>query len=242
MWEPRDLDVLARAVADLALGQWKHVENLLAADTPWLPANASYAIESAIKSLTVPPGHDPWHRDGWVFQLISWIAAVEARNGLVRVPQMDQASKGFDGLQLLTNRGRTRVKGAVVFEDKATDSPRQTIRTEVWPSFAAMEAGDRDSALAAEIASLLDRLPHVDSILAVDRIMRDPGSRMYRVSITAGAYHARRNKLGNLFKGFEETVTGDRARRYANILELDDLRPWMSALCARAVDLLERQR
>lgn len=242
VWVPRDLDELAQAIADLALGQWRHVERLLQSTNRWEAADADYAIDSAIRSLTVLSGKDPWHRDGWVFQLISWIAAVEANPGPARLPQMDQASKGLDGLQLVIGRLSGKVKGAIIFEDKATDSPRDTVRDDVWPSFVKLEAGDRSSALAAEIASLLDRVPNVDPQAAVDRIMRDPKGRAYRVSVTAGNHHAGHESLNGLFKGFETTVVGSRSRRYGNVLEVEDLRPWMSDLCARAIALLERAR
>lgn len=241
-WKPRDFDQLAQAIADLALGQWQHVEELLRTEGNWRPADANYALDGAIQLLSVPPGQNPWHRDGWVFQLISWIAAVEDNIGPARMPQMEQASKGFDGLQLVIDSSSGAARYLIIFEDKATDSPRDTVRDDVWPSFEALEAGVRNPALAAELGYLLARVPGADVRGTVDRIMRDPAGRRYRVSITAGSYHARAAAFNGLFDGFVSAVPGSRARRHGNVFEVSDLRPWMESLCGKAVELLETQR
>ncbi|PWB98222.1 hypothetical protein [Homoserinimonas hongtaonis] len=242
VWELGDFDALARAIADLALGQWRHVEALLKSASEWGPISEDYAIDSAINSLTVTTGSDPWHRDGWVFQLISWIAAVEADAGPVRAPQMDQASKGFDGLQLIFDTAGANVSHVLIFEDKATDSPRDTVRDDVWPSFRNLEEGQRNSALSAEVASLLDRVPGIDVPKTVDRIMREPAARAYRVSVTAKSFHADHETLRDLFKGFDEAVAGEPTRRRANVFKVEDLRPWMKELCTCAIELLEGAR
>ncbi|WDG17044.1 hypothetical protein [Microbacterium sp. Clip185] len=241
-WEPRDLDALATAVADLALGQWLHVEELLRSEEPWRVSGADYAIDGAISLLTVPAGKDPWHRDGWVFQLVSWLAAVEENDGPARIPQMDQASKGFDGLQIAVNSRSGQPKRIVVFEDKATNSPRDTVRDDVWKSFAELETGSRNPALAAEVGYLLSRIPLTDPRKTIDHLMRKQSGRAYRVSITTKAHHARAERFNGLFDGFEETVPGKRRRRRANVLEIADLRPWMDDLCDRAIAVLEGQR
>lgn len=242
-WESLDNEQLAAMVAQLALGQWRHVEGLLRSESGAGSVGPSYAINQAIRSLTVESGRDPWHRDGWVFQFISWIVAVESRKGdPARAPQMDQASKGFDGLQLVLNRNGSSVKGIIIFEDKASESPRDKVRDEVWPSFREMEAGERDAALASELASLLERLPHLNKLETVDRIMRDRKARRYRVSVTAGSHHAQGVHFSGLFDGYEEAVRGGRSRRYANVFEVNDLRAWMSTLSNRAVELLEAMR
>jgi hypothetical protein len=241
-WEPRDHETLARAIADLALGQSAHVERLLRSTDAWRSVPANYAIDAAIKSLSVAPSKDPWHRDGWVFQLISWIAAVEESDGLTRTPQMDQASKGFDGLQLEFAPGTEYVERAIVFEDKATDSPRDTVRDKVWPEFEDIEAGNRHPALAAEIGSLLRGRDEEAIQSTIDRIMRDPSGLAYRVSITTGQYHAQAAAFNGLFDGYEDSIPGRRRRRRGNVLEVDDLRNWMDSLCARAIELLENDR
>lgn len=241
-WESHDLDVLARAVADLALGQSEHVEELLRSSDAWKATGADYAIDGAIQLLSVPPGQDAWHRDGWVFQLISWIAAIEECDGPTRIPQMEQASKGFDGLQLEADKVSGEVKRVIVFEDKATNSPRRKVREEVWTSFQEVEDGDRDPALAAEVGFLLRSLPNINRAQVIDAIMRHSDARAYRVSVTCGSHHAWGKDFNGLYEGFEHVVPGQRHRRRGNVFEVADLRGWMDRLCSRAIELLEDDR
>ena len=241
-WVLKDLDALALAIADLALGQWAHVEAILRTSGDWIEADANYAIDAAVHDLTVPAGKDPWHRDGWMFQMISWIVAVEAGAGPARPPQMDLASKGFDGLHLRTSRDGSKIKRLIIFEDKATDSPRDTVRDDVWPSFAKLEKGERNHALAAELAYLVERVEGADPREAVNQVMRSPEGRAYRVSITVGRHHGNAPEFNGLFNGYEGVVSGDRRRRYANVFEIEPLRAWMADLATRAIALLEARR
>jgi hypothetical protein len=69
------------------------------------------------------------------------------------------AHKGFDGLQLEIDTSNGFVTAAVIFEDKATDNPRDTIRDEVWPDFKLLEAGERENVLSADVSALLITRP-----------------------------------------------------------------------------------
>jgi len=73
-WIIADEEDLTSTVARLALGQARHVAAILAGIDKMPPA---------IKLLTVPTGKPPYHRDGWVFQAISWIAAHRGATGTV---------------------------------------------------------------------------------------------------------------------------------------------------------------
>ena len=245
IWESPDLDALALALAELVLGQWRHVEELLRSSNALKASNADYAIESAIASLTLKPNEAPYHRDGWIFQFISWIAAVEGNPLAVRSPHMEKAQKGFDGLQLEATGTSTGEYRLVISEDKATDNPRKVVRDDIWPSFDDIEAGNRHSALAAELGSLLRSRPELNSeatvTAAADRIMRDPQGLAYRIAITAGDQHSKHPQLGGLFDGFTTHVVGDRDRRLANIFVVDDVRAWMGDIAARAIAVLEER-
>ena len=78
---------------------------------------------------------------------------------LIRAPHMILAHKGFDGLQLEVDAATGVVTAAVIFEDKATSNPRQTITNDVWPEFKLLEEGDRENVLTADVSSLLRRAP-----------------------------------------------------------------------------------
>jgi hypothetical protein len=100
VWSIPDEEALARSIAQIALGQWHHVAAFIASGDDWVDPPVDYAIDGAIKMLRVPPGSEDWliwHRDGWLFQAISWIAAVETGRGPTRPPHMIHADKGLDG-------------------------------------------------------------------------------------------------------------------------------------------------
>jgi hypothetical protein len=71
---------------------------------------------AAIRLLAVPAGSDPRHRDGWMFQTISWLAANRANpTAAIRAPHMILAHKGFDGLQIEIDVSSGLVTAAVIF-------------------------------------------------------------------------------------------------------------------------------
>lgn len=239
-WTITDEDELAKRVARVALGQYRHVQKILAgAGTTLNPPTSAEQASAAVKLLTVAQGDDPWHRDGWIFQTISWMAAHRDAKGVVtRPPHIRKADKGFDGLQLeLSDDGKT-VTAVVVFEDKATDNARQTIREEVLPGIAALEAGERANELTQEVSAVLDAQVRLDSKLDVDAALANivwKDARQYRVSITVGKTHATENARARLFKDFDTNAPGDVKRRRAETFYVPELRTWMDQFAAKVI-------
>jgi hypothetical protein len=233
-WTITDEDELARQIAITALGQSRHVERILAGAQLGPPPTTASSAAAAMRMLTVP-GNDPSHRDGWVFQVISWIAAHRATpGGLIRSPQMRLADKGFDGLQLELDTDNHVVTAAILFEDKATVNPRETIRSEVWPDFSKLESGDRDNILTAEVIALLKTQPSIDPDRAIRNVIWS-ATRQYRVSITIGATHANDEGREKLFRGYDTVAGGPVRRRRGEVFEIQHLREWMAQLAARAI-------
>jgi hypothetical protein len=237
-WTIGDVPQLAHHVAQVALGQSRHVAKILAGVNAAPPPTSQSTRAAAISLLTVPAGADPWHRDGWMFQTISWIAANRANpSALIRAPHMILAHKGFDGLQLEIDASSGLVTAAVIFEDKATDNPRTTIREEVWPDFKLLEAGERENVLSADVSALLITRPDIDADQAIEKIIWNQ-IRRYRVSITVGATHASPAGRQRLFDGYDQVASGDVQRRRGEVLYVDQLRPWMASLAAAAIGSL----
>lgn len=156
-WEIEDEMELARQVAMLALGQYRHVAQILEGIDGKAPQTRAQAAADAIEKLSVLVDKDPWHRDGWVFQSISWIAAHRSEKGIIaRAPHAIPAHKGFDGVQLRLDDTGTSVTAVVVFEDKATDDPRETIRKEVWDGIRKLESGRRIPELTHDVTTILE--------------------------------------------------------------------------------------
>lgn len=132
-WTVADESDLADKVARLALGQAGHVAAIFTGIDKRSPAPRADTAAGAIKLLSVPKDKPKYHRDGWVFQAISWIAAHRAEAGAVfRAPHMIHAHKGFDGFQLKLDDSGQNIAAVVIFEDKATEHPRRTITGDVW--------------------------------------------------------------------------------------------------------------
>ena len=100
-WSIDDDDALADLVAHVAFGQYRHVLHILAETDCGEAAPAPTALQGARQLLTVPAGADPRHRDGWLFQVVSWIAAhIQGHASLIAPPHMQHAEKGFDGIHV----------------------------------------------------------------------------------------------------------------------------------------------
>jgi hypothetical protein len=168
-WTVTDEDVLAERVARIVLGQYRHVAKILqGAGLPGPIANVEQA-NAAIEQLMLGEHEDPWQRDGWLFQAISWIAAQQAPSGaLTRAPHIRKSDKGFDGLQLQLNDDETEITAVIVFEDKATNNPRDTIRDDVFPGIVALESGQRLNELTHEVSAMLDARAQADAAFDID--------------------------------------------------------------------------
>ncbi|MHB0990281.1 MAG: hypothetical protein ACYC0M_03255 [Burkholderiales bacterium] len=232
---------MAEQIARIALGQSLHVQRILAGANQVTPSTSASASTSAIAMLTVANGEDPWHRDGWIFQAMSWIAANKAApGGLIRSPQMILADKGFDGLQLELDTNTGIVSAAIIFEDKATDNPRTTIHNKVWPEFKKMEDGVSDNVLTSEVVAILQTHPTIDPYLAIQNIIWNE-ARHYRISITVGDTHSDDEGRTCLFKDYDTTVSGNIQRRRGETFHINNLRQWMNSLAQRAIAAIHTQ-
>lgn len=239
-WTIADADLLAEHIATVALGRSRHIQKVLSGVNLANPATSESAKTAAIKLLTVT-GIDPWHRDGWIFQVMSWIAANRASpNGIISFPQMIHAQKGFDGLQLEVDSAKSQVVAAIIFEDKATTNPRDTINNLVWPEFKEMEAGEKENVLLADVTALLSTRPELDADVAIENILwREV--RRYRVSITISDTHNSEAGRARLFKDYDEIAPGIIIKRRAETFYIQDLRQWMQDLADRAIELIQQR-
>lgn len=231
---------LAKLVARVALGQYRHVLKILDETDLVGSAPATTALEGARQLLTVPEGSDPFHRDGWLFQTISWIAAhIQDNTSLIAPPHMRHADKGFDGLHVHIDKKTQTVDSVIICEDKATSNPRDTIRDLVWKEFSDLEAGNKDNILAASVSTLLSTRPALDPDQAIQQVLWNE-VRAFRVSITVDDCYDSVAGRKRLFKGYHKVVSGQVKRRRAETLHLDDLRFWMKRLAKKALKAAEK--
>lgn len=165
-----------------------------------------------------------YHRDGFLFQLMMWLAAhVDLDDGdLVALPHTQASAKGQDSI--VVHRADGAVVALSICEDKATENPRDTVREEVWPEIKDYEAGGRRDELRSNVIATLGLggIPADEATALVRRISWE-GKRRYRVRVTVQGERTKR-----LFKGFDELVFGDVERRRGETVHLPELRAWMT--------------
>jgi len=243
IWEIEDEDQLVDIVAQVLIGKQRHVKKVLEGTTGRVVNYRDNAVRDAIGKLTVPPGGDPYHRDGLVFQIFSWLAAnlSSGQSSIIHPPHLIPAQKGFDGLQVDIDSTTNNVTAVVIFEDKATTSPRDTIRDKVWPEFSEFHQGERESELEQEITTLLetrkDLIPDIDA--AIETLIWEK-VRKFRVAITADEGHMDSPGRARLFRDYDEVIPiNDKDYRRGEIIHINNLREWMEDFCQRVIHHLE---
>lgn len=238
-WTVTDEDELAAMVARVALGQARHVEKILRESKSISPTLIPSAFWGAKRLLTAENVEKPWHRDGWMFQIIAWVAAhIQDAKALKSAPHMIHAHKGFDGILLrLDQAGEADV--VVICEQKATTGPRGKITSEVWPEFRELEKGARDNELVAEVTTLLERSGHPEADEVIGKILWE-NARAYSVSITVSdAEHSDEGRK-KLFKGYKKVVDrSDVKFRRAETFYKVPLREWMAYIAEKAIYFIE---
>ncbi|WP_174870608.1 hypothetical protein [Pectobacterium polaris] len=174
------------------------------------------------------------HRDGLLFQHISWVAArLELPNGYMTSPHVRQADKGFDGFIIELDESVGEIKRILLCEDKASKSPRNLITSSVWPEIGAIRNGDRDDEILADLVTLLRGVPSIDAEEAVDKIFWE-GAREFRVAVATGENQRRAGSFLHIIDGFETIAGGELDTRTAGILAFEDVRKGLE-LFAREV-------
>ena len=243
-WTITDELRLAELVARLMLGHYRHVQRVLNSDDN---APSPQVSDSMIDDLVVKiglPATDThrYHRDGWVFQMISWVAAKIAEpEAIMAIPHSQAAQKGFDNLIIQLANRDNEVTVVVISEDKATENSRNTVTSKVWPELVDFESGRRDHELVNEVTSILERYhKKVD----VDKVIADifwDKARHYRISITTDCIDDEAHRK-TLFGGYNIKVAGHEKRRRAETIKVEQLRPWMDAFCVKIAACLEDMR
>ncbi|WP_423186933.1 hypothetical protein ACO1PK_01555 [Alishewanella sp. d11] len=244
VWQITNEDLLVDLVANLLMGKQLHVEKILASASARPPRHRENVINDAIQKLTLDGSDTPYHRDGLLFQMFSWIAAhtVKCEGSIIKAPHLVPAHKGFDGLQITVKDGL--VKDVVIFEDKATDNPRDTIREQVWPEFKEFNAGRRESELQQEVTTLLSmKLDAVHDLEeAIETIFWEQ-SRKFRVAITADKSHLNDEGKARLFKGYDKIISnGTVDFRKAELVHISNLRTWMQQFSEKTIKKLNTYR
>jgi hypothetical protein len=222
------------------MGQATHAARILAELLPAEPAITHDALKDDAKRRLSLDGRSEerrYHRDGLIFETISWAAAQQATKGkaLLRDPHLNSTTQGLDGLMLeLDENGINR---ATIFEDKCSEHPRTKFRDEIMPAFKGHHENKRAADLIASAAALL-KVSGLDGTKVTQAAARvlDLGCRVYRGSLAVTTADDSEKRRRALFKDYEELKgIGADQRIGAVLVTADDLRGWFDQLANRAI-------
>lgn len=225
-----DVDSLAKTIAFVLIQEYEIARNLVSGITTL--ANSVQLEQGDIEDVIHRRLHPTviYHRDGFLFQLMMWLAAhLDLQDGdLVALPHSQGSAKGQDSI--IVHRSTDAVVALTICEDKATENPRNMVRDEVWPEIEEYEQGGRRDELRSNIIATLGTggIPSTEAQNLI-RGISWAGKRRYRVRVTVEP----NQRTSKLFKGFEEIVNGGNEMRRGETTTLPSMRNWMTILAEK---------
>lgn len=236
-WSVENEDVLAKCIARIALGKFRHVFRILNQIDIIESVDYDMLKESAIATIDKSKTNI-YQRHGWLFQAISWIASTkDSKNVLNCMPQIRLADKGPDGLQLELNDDGTEVTALVIFEDKAIENPL-TAMPKVWKYIASIENASRKNEFIQEVSGLLWIRANSDSPVDINTAISNAAWKNdfhYRISVATEIDNSTQEKLEKMINGFDSVVKGSHDRRQANTMYIPQMRNWLDDLAEHVI-------
>ncbi|MBN7809534.1 hypothetical protein J0A68_01115 [Algoriphagus sp. H41] len=240
-----DFKKLAGQVGLLLLGKHRHVASILSAKHKGVSASTDVMIDRAQRQMTVNSDEERWKRDGWLFQMMTWISIRLEQPGIQIIsypPHDNPAQHGIDGLAIILTADN-KMEALIIAEDKYTENPRPTLKKLVWPEFKLFEKGEFDSQLVSRTTMLLSHLSEDEIDEMVENDIYKTSKRIYRAGITPLPNSVTPTHRKKLFKGYDRCISGsDHLRRQALTFSQPDIRKWMDDFAFEIYDFLETQR
>ncbi|MBX3447891.1 MAG: hypothetical protein KF765_14160 [Parvibaculaceae bacterium] len=248
----RNRHKLVEIIAFLYLRQEENAQRVINALEPRRRIPKGNVAENVVRKLTAPRQNDVdlartgsteeraaakrrieisiIHRDGLLFQHISWVVARMAMPAAyMTAPHVRQADKGFDGFIIELDEAKSGIGRIVLCEDKASITPRKLISSSVWPDVEAIRRGDRDDEILADLVTLLKSVDDIDVEAAVDEIFWEE-VREFRVAVATGENRRKSGSFLHIVAGFETVAGGPLESRTAGVLPFDDVRAGLAIL------------
>lgn len=250
-WIAIDCGRLAQLVAIVAMGQVTNAAFILRELRPASPAispnelRLEAKIRLSVQSGSSPPrnGYPQWHRDGFIFEAISWIASCQELGplGYLTDPHVSATTQGLDGLMIELSDDKSKIVRSTVFEDKCTDNPRSVFIQKVIPALLDRHENRRSAELVAT-ASLLLRIAGIDdsAISTMVASVMNRNERRYRASFALTPQYDNQASRQDLFKDYEKVYgISSNQRIGAGLIVTGALRSWFDNLATQAVDFID---
>lgn len=244
-WNVADIDGLAHLIALISLGQVYQAEFILrglGVSTPVLGLDVLKV--QALALLTVKTDENPWRRDGFLFECISWIAARQTgdNNDYMRDPHLKATTQGLDGLMLRVEHGT--LKRATIFEDKCSKDPKGIFSSQVMKAFKSYHSHERAAELLAAAGELLRQAhlkPEQIPVAAASVLLHS--LRAYRAALAVSPAVTTTADRADIFLGYDTLSGIKQPQRLAAVLKVpsNDLRLWCEDLAARARTVVAAQ-
>jgi len=250
-WTTANDDELAALVAIVAMGQASQAAYILEELAPPEPAFSMQSLrQEAIIKLTVEEpatkprkGYPQWQRDGFVFEIVSWIAAktMHGESALLKAPHVSATTQGLDGLMLKINAAKDAVQSTTVFEDKCTDDPRKTFLNKVIPAFKDRHANIRSAEIIDAAATLLKSAGLKPKDAArLSAAVTDSSKRKFRAAFSLPLSFDTLEERQKLFANYNrlKNITPEQ-RIGASFITSGDMRMWIAGLADKAIQYLD---
>src|ERR1700722_20044901 len=101
-WAVLNEDKLATVVALVLIGRAKHAESVLVGTQQNVAFVANVLKEQLRSQLQTPPGPLTFHRDGLLFEIISWVVAriTGAPDEVISTPHLKSTQQGLDTIKI----------------------------------------------------------------------------------------------------------------------------------------------
>jgi hypothetical protein len=236
-WEVIDGDRLASIISQIALGSVVHARCIIDdIDPEDLEGATDQDIDQAIKYLKESQVS---HRDGWMFQVISWIAACEENDlDFIKAPHFRATHQGFDGVMLKISGDKKSIDFILISEDKATDSPRDVFRDDILPAFCELEKGNQDTHLRFTLENIIKGITLDPRIVLNTSEWRN--KKRYRACITTSSRNLPQRIT--VFNDYATKIPGDILKRNGHLLIHDDMRSYFIENTEAVCQKLEEMR
>ncbi|MES1973321.1 MAG: hypothetical protein V4472_12760 [Pseudomonadota bacterium] len=235
-WTVDDVDALAEICAQIMIGRALHAAMILDGSHPvGTPPIISAALKEKLR-IELHPTSNPkiYHRDGLLFEIISWVAArlTATPNDAISDPHLKATNQGTDCVKVTIDPIARTLTQATVYEYKCTTNWRQLFSQDVLTAFREYVSGERDNQLAQAAITLLIELGfnRDERNAAYDELVRArPLAFQASLTVTPSSFGAPERLA--LFTGYD-AIAGDIATRGGNTMPLDDVRGWFAGFAA----------
>lgn len=248
-WKVIDIDALSELVALIIMAQSIHAKNILRGLSNDAEVYSDDDLkEESISKLTIPEGltdkqragHTS-HRDGLLFEAISWITATQntTQNVLIRDPHVIATQQGLDGLMIELDDNK-EIQNVTIFEDKCGEDARSKFRDDILPFFLEVHLNKNRRHLISTANALLEKVYEDTEIPRAAQAIFSHQTRNYRAGLVIEAKQDNEDNRKKIFRNYENVKDLDPSNRIAGTLVIDnDLRAWFQNFAENVISKIE---